>query len=52
MQNNNKLIFFEKYCPTCKYEDVEETNDPCNECLFCPVRENTHKPDKWEEKDD
>lgn len=48
---NYKEVFFDVYCCECKYEKVEEIEDPCNECLGYPCNENSHKPVKYEEKD-
>lgn len=39
-----KEVDFTTYCPKCKYEDVEDIKDPCNECLDYPMNENTVKP--------
>lgn len=39
-----KEVDFATYCPKCKYEDVEDIKDPCNECLDYPMNENTVKP--------
>lgn len=49
-----KEVFFDVYCPTCKYKDDPDDGfkEPCNECLTIPARENSHKPEKWEGKDD
>ncbi len=44
------LVDFKKYCETCKYKDVKETEDPCNECLENPTNLYSHKPVKWDEK--
>lgn len=43
-------VDFNKYCKTCKHEDISEAEDPCNECLDEPYNEYTDKPVKWEEK--
>ena len=51
MQYDNKMVYFKKYCPTCKYEEVPEEDDPCNECLSYPVNVHTDRPVKWEEKE-
>lgn len=47
---NYKEVFFDMYCCECKYEKVDEVEDPCNECLCYPANENSHKPVKFEEK--
>lgn len=47
---NDKEVFFYLYCKKCKYKDVPEVDDPCNECLCYPKNVNSHKPVKFEEK--
>lgn len=42
-----RIVDFEKYCKTCRYYETEETEDPCNECLTEPVREDSRKPAKY-----
>lgn len=48
--NNMKEVYFSEYCKTCKNEKLNESEDPCNECLGEGGRENSHKPSRWEEK--
>lgn len=51
MQNDlepNKEVYFHEYCKTCKHKDVENTEDPCNECLSNPTNLYSHKPVKYE----
>ena len=48
MEQTNKFVEFDKYCPKCKFKDISETEDPCNECLTEPVNEHSHKPVKFE----
>lgn len=43
-------VYFGDYCPKCKYEDLEECNEPCNECLDNPINLNTHRPVKFEKQ--
>lgn len=47
---NYKEVYFHQYCPKCKFKDVDEVEDPCNECLTMFARENSHKPEKFEEE--
>lgn len=47
---NTKEVDFAKYCKTCKFSELPEYEDPCDDCLMYPVNENSHKPVKWEEK--
>lgn len=50
MEDNMKIVDFGKYCITCKYEKLKESESPCDECLSITARMNSHKPEKWEEK--
>lgn len=48
----NKFIDFAKYCPKCEYYDLEEMDDPCNECLTCPARtDGSRKPINFKERE-
>lgn len=47
---NLKECDFHTYCPRCEYRRLEETEDPCNECLSIPMNEDTHKPIHFREK--
>ena len=47
--NDTRECLFNIYCKTCKYEDVEDVEDPCNECLGEPFNLNSHKPVNYEE---
>lgn len=44
-----KIVFFDKYCQTCKHRDVDEVKDPCDACLSEPINFCSHKPINWEE---
>ena len=44
-------VYFDKYCETCKYKDVDETDDPCFGCLANPVNLYSHKPVNYKEKE-
>lgn len=50
-ETNIKLVEFENWCKTCKFENTTSTKEPCDTCLGVPARENSHKPEKWQEKD-
>lgn len=45
----NKEVYFSQYCSTCIYKDVNEQDDPCDECMDYPVNENSHKPINYKE---
>ena len=49
---NVKEVYFNAYCGQCKYADIQETDDPCNECLANPSNINTHKPVMYVPKND
>lgn len=46
-----KIVDFDKYCGTCKHreEDPDVEESPCDICLSVPVREDGHRPEKYEE---
>ena len=48
--DNWKEVLFNKYCPLCKYEKVEEVKDPCNDCLAQGALLGTEKPLYFEKK--
>ena len=43
------MVDFNKYCETCKHSDIDEREDPCNECLNNPVKEDSRKPVNYTE---
>ena len=51
MDEDYKEVYFGEYCKTCKYETLEESKDPCCECLTYPINLYSHKPVNWKEKD-
>ena len=51
MEDNYKEVYFARYCITCKYKDKPEEEDPCYDCLAEPVNLYSHKPVKYEDKD-
>lgn len=46
----NKMVYFDKYCQTCKDKDIDESKDPCNECLSQPYNNDTHEPVCYKEQ--
>ena len=48
MQTKTKIVEFFIYCKQCKNHPVNETEDPCNECLTTPVNIESHKPINFE----
>jgi hypothetical protein len=51
ISKQNREVHFDKYCKRCKYKEVDMVEDPCNACLDEPVREYSHKPVCFEEKE-
>lgn len=51
MTGDKKLVDFYIWCPSCKHYTKLGTEEPCNECLETPAREDSHKPEKWEAKE-
>ena len=52
MASNKREANFNKYCPLCKYEELDESDDICNECLTFSYNIDSRKPVLFEEKDD
>lgn len=48
MEDQYKEVYFYEYCKSCKYKNVLETEEPCNECLTNPENLYSHRPVKWE----
>lgn len=46
-----KEVYFDKYCKICKYKNLKESDDPCDECLEETVNAYSHKPVKYEEEE-
>jgi hypothetical protein len=51
MISDLKLVYFERFCPECKYAKLAETEEPCDECLAQPVNTDSHKPVNYKPKD-
>lgn len=51
VEENIKLVEFDKYCKTCRHVKLKETEEPCYTCLLNPARESSHKPERWEAKE-
>lgn len=48
MEISSKFVDF-SYCDTCKHKDVREEEDPCNDCLQSPARDDgSRKPVNYE----
>lgn len=51
MEYPEKFVEFDKFCENCKYKDVKQDEEPCNECLENPVNEHSIKPIKFEKQE-
>lgn len=47
---DHREVNFYKYCPLCKYSELNSTDEPCDECLGYPENMYSEKPVKYEEK--
>lgn len=50
MVSSEKEVYFHEYCQKCEHLEVDESEDPCDECLTNPVNEYSHKPVNFKEK--
>ena len=50
MEGDFKEVNFEKYCKTCKYSKLKDSEDPCAECLCYPSNTDSHRPVCWKGK--
>ena len=44
-----KEVYYDQYCTTCKYKNLDEGDDPCNDCLASPCNYESHKPIYYKE---
>lgn len=52
MDEDYKEVRFDKYCASCKYKNLDEKCDPCNECLESGMNIGSSKPVNWEAKNE
>ncbi len=45
----DKFVNFHDHCPKCEHKDKPADEDPCFECLACPVRKFSHQPVNFKE---
>lgn len=41
---HTKEVYYSEWCKNCKYRDLDETHDPCNECLTQGWNMDSHRP--------
>lgn len=51
MEITTKEVYFQVYCPKCKYHNTPETEEPCNECLSNGFNYDSHKPVNFKHKE-
>jgi hypothetical protein len=47
--SREKIVDFDKYCPTCQSKAISSIDEPCNECLNNPTNLDSRKPVKYKE---
>ena len=45
------IVRFDEWCSKCRDQKVDETKDPCDECLSYPTNTDTTQPVLFKEKD-
>ena len=50
MEEKLKEVFFNQWCPKCKHFLNPEDEEPCDECLYHPGNQDSHKPVNFESK--
>lgn len=50
MNNELKLVEFERFCPKCVHNTEIETEDPCDECIANGYSETGPIPVNYKEK--
>lgn len=47
MELIDKEVDFEEFCPKCKYWELNDGEDPCNECLANPRGQSSRVPQEF-----
>lgn len=48
-ENNEKIVDF-TYCSTCIHKEKNLETEPCNDCVYHPVNQNSKRPVHYKEK--
>lgn len=48
MEEVYKIVRFDKYCKTCKFNKTSMDDEPCSECMCYPANAYSHKPVNYE----
>lgn len=43
-EEEQQEVYFFKYCPTCQYRTLKDSDEPCHSCLSEPLNLYSHKP--------
>lgn len=49
MEEVYKIVEFDKYCKTCKFNKTSTDDEPCSECMCYLANAYSHKPVNYEE---
>lgn len=44
MEEQYKEAYFAQHCRSCEYKNLDELEEPCDECLEKPMNLYSHKP--------
>lgn len=47
MELIDKEVRFDIFCPLCTYKELDDGDDPCNDCLAHPSNQNTRIPQEF-----
>lgn len=47
-----KEVYFNEYCPTCKFNKVADSEEPCRFCLYDAANWDSHRPTHYKEDKD
>lgn len=50
IEENMKLVDYDKYCPFCVHVKEPDEDNVCHFCLQEPARQYSHKPLNFEER--
>ena len=51
MEESYKEVYFDRYCRSCKHKEINESAEPCHDCLNEPVNVYSHKPVMYEKSE-
>lgn len=45
------IVRFDLFCPKCEHYELDQSEDPCDECLCYPGNEDSRQPVNFKPKD-